>query len=156
MVLSFQSLFMSRLIPLNSICFNKGKKVEKRFSKTSRKSVRAVVSYSCHYLITSFLLLLLPLPQYLIINKSPPVRKMLYKEKPVIQSFMTMKYRLNRWMLRWQLPSRLLCDLLTVKYFNHQSATLKNLLKHVRKMSERTSSYFINPKSRTIQFPLKS
>lgn len=72
MVLSFQSLFMSRLILLNSICFNKGKKVEKRFSETSRKSVRAVVSYSCHYLITSFLLLLLPLPQYLIINKSPP------------------------------------------------------------------------------------
>lgn len=65
---------------------------------------------------------------------------------------MTMKYRLNRWMLYWQLPSRPLCDLLTVKYFSHQTVALKSLLKHVRQMSERTSSCCINPRSRLPQF----
>lgn len=53
---------------------------------------------------------------------------------------MTMKYRLKRWLLRWQLPSRPLRDLLTGKYFKQQSVTLKNLLKNVRKMSERSNS----------------
>lgn len=58
--------------------------------------------------------------------------KVLYKEWPVFHSFMTMKYRLNRWILHWQLPNSTLCDLLTVKYLS-LSVELKSLLKDVRK-----------------------